>query len=207
MEPAPRAALEALLTEARTRGFVGPGAIESHVAHAEAWAAVLAREPGPFLDLGSGAGLPGLVLALERARDHATLLDANDRRTAWLAHAVDELGLADRVEVRRGRAETVGREPRLRERYALVVARSFGGPAETAECASGFARLGGIVSVSEPPTADEGRWPEDELWRLGLVPERTVVHDGATFVILRKRGTLGDQFPRRDGLPHHRPLW
>jgi 16S rRNA (guanine527-N7)-methyltransferase len=207
MEPAPRAALEALLTDARTRGFVGPGAIEAHITHAEAWAAVLTAEPGPLLDLGSGAGLPGLVLALERAQDYATLLDASDRRAAWLAHAVDELGLADRVEVRRGRAETVGREPGVREGYALVVARSFGGPAETAECASAFVRLGGIVSVSEPPTTEAGRWPEHELVRLGLVSERTVVHGGATFVILRKRGTLGDQFPRRDGLPHHRPLW
>ncbi|HEY7439812.1 MAG TPA: RsmG family class I SAM-dependent methyltransferase [Acidimicrobiia bacterium] len=207
MDRAPRAALEALLTDARTRGFVGPGPIGAHITHAEAWAAILAGEPGPFLDLGSGAGLPGLVLALERAQDHATLLDASDRRAAWLAHAVDELDLSGRVEVRRGRAETVGREHGLREGYALVVARSFGSAAETAECATAFARLGGAVSVSEPPAADPTRWPADEVWRLGLVLERTVVHDGATFVILRKRGTLGDQFPRRDGLPHHRPLW
>jgi len=124
------------------------------------------------LDLGSGGGLPGLVLAELWRFARLTLVDANERRTDFLAWAVGDLDLGDRVRVVRARAESLARDPEERSAYDLVVARSFGPPAVTAECSAPFLRAGGALVVSEPPGDPDGsRWPEDGLTVLGMRPE------------------------------------
>lgn len=207
--------LRDLLVRARDLGLLGPGPVEDHLVHARAWAAVLADPPEHGLDLGSGAGVPGLVLAAAWPASRWTLLDAGQRRGEWLQAAVGELGCADRVEVVVNRAETAARTERLREQCDLVVARGFGPPAVTAECATGFLRVGGRLSVSEPPpeegpaggpAAPEERWPEAELSVLGFDAPRFVRQD-AGFVILRKTTRTDARWPRRDGVPQRRPLW
>jgi 16S rRNA (guanine527-N7)-methyltransferase len=175
------------------------------VDHAREWAEVLGPPAGPALDLGSGAGVPGLVLAHVWPQARITLLDARERRGAWLRAAVAALDLAARVEVVVGRAETLARSE-LREAFDLVVARGFGSPAVTAECATGFLREAGRLSVSEPPDGPSGRWPTDVLAGLGLGPAHFVRGD-AGFVILRKDAPTDPRWPRRDGVPQHRPLW
>lgn len=103
--------LENVLAEAREIGFLGPGPIDRHIEHARGFASAYGRQPAPIraLDLGSGAGLPGLVLATVWPETELALLDASERRTVFLERAVTELGLLDRVRVIRGRAEEVGR--------------------------------------------------------------------------------------------------
>ena len=198
-------ALGVVLEDARRLGFLGPDPVERHIQHAEAWAAVLA--PGNFLDLGSGGGVPGLILAEIWPDYPGTLLDSQLRRTAWLRTTVERLGLGSRIRVAEGRAEDLAHDPELRERFDLVVSRSFGRPAATAECGAAYVRVGGILSVSEPPTSSIERWPEGELLQLGLSPARQVVHEGATFVILPKRSASPERFPRRRNRAVRSPLW
>jgi 16S rRNA (guanine527-N7)-methyltransferase len=197
--------LVAVLDDARRIGLLGPDLVERHIAHGRAWADVL--EPAPFLDLGSGAGIPGLVVALRWPMMQGALLDGQLRRTAWLRTAVARLGLVDRVEVVEGRAEDLGHEPELRERFPLVLARGFGPPPQTAECGSGFVQLRGRLSVSEPPGGAHDRWPEDGLREVGLEISTQVVQSSGSFVILRKHAPLRDEFPRRRNLPLKSPLW
>jgi 16S rRNA (guanine527-N7)-methyltransferase len=197
--------LEAVLEDARRIGLLGPDPVEHHVAHSRAWCAAL--EPGPFLDLGSGAGVPGLVFALEWPSVRAALLDGQLRRTAWLRTAVARLGLVGRVEVIEGRAEDLARDAEHREAYPLVVARGFGPPPATAECGSGFVRVGGALSVSEPPGGGAARWPDEGLRRVGLEISTQIVQPIASFVILGKHSPLGEEFPRRRTLPLKSPLW
>jgi 16S rRNA (guanine527-N7)-methyltransferase len=199
------AALLALLERARDQGMLGPGPVEDHLVHARSWAGLLDPLPPRILDLGSGAGVPGLVFAIDHPESTVTLLDARERRGEWLAGAAEELGLTSRVEVVVGRAEVVARTAR-REGFDLVVARGFGSPAVTAECATGFLHDGGRLSVSEPPDGGETRWREEILADLGLGPPR-FVRGTAGFVILRKHGPTDSRWPRRDGVPQHRPLW
>lgn len=201
-----------VLTEARRLGFLGPGPIEEHVGHTTGFVEAVAPPSGSVLDLGSGAGVPGLILAvLHWTEAHWVLLDANRRRAEFVRRAVDRLGLGDRVRVLQERAENAGRETSLRYRFDLVVARAFGPPAVTAECASPFLHPGGRLLVSEPPSATEGRWPASGLTTLGLRSERRIESrsgNGTSSVqLLNQIERCPDRFARRVGVPGKRPLW
>jgi 16S rRNA (guanine527-N7)-methyltransferase len=202
-----RRELLGVLAGAQDRGLVGPGPLETHIDHSRAWAGALGAPPERFLDLGSGGGLPGLVLALEWPGTRATLLDSRQLSVAWMLEAAERLGLGDRVDAICERAEAAGRDPELREVFPLVVARGFAAPAVTAECGAAFVAPSGRLSVSEPPGSDPARWPAAELASLGLGPVTTVAGGGATFAILEKTGPLDDRWPRRVGKPRQRPLW
>jgi 16S rRNA (guanine527-N7)-methyltransferase len=197
------------LETARRLGFFGPRPVAEQIDHATAFAEVLevhGAGPAPFLDLGSGGGLPGLVLASRWTDVTGTLLDASARRTAFLRQAVSTLGFADRITVAEGRAELLGRDATLRSSFGLVVSRSFASPAVTAEVGGAFVGPGGILAVSEPADGVD-RWPTEKLAELGFGP--AVVHqgDGARVATIRRAAPLGDRWPRAVGIPGKRPLW
>jgi len=199
-----------ILRRAQDLGMFGPGAVDPQLAHAEAFVALALADAGelpwPFVDLGSGGGLPGLVLA-QRPGARGALLDARHRRAEFLAGAVADLGLDDRIAVIADRAEDAARDPEHRGRYGLVTARSFGAPAVTAECAVGFLRAGGRLAVSEPPGGDRARWSAPALETLGLSPPHFVHHGGASAALLDHPGEPAPRWPRRPGIPTKRPLW
>lgn len=104
------------------RGLIGPLELERlwtrHVVNS-ALVSPLLRE-GRVGDVGSGAGLPGLVLAIARPDVHLVLIEPMERRTDWLSEEAERLGLAN-VTVTRGRAEDVTPEPRLDQVTARAV--------------------------------------------------------------------------------------
>lgn len=201
------------LGRAQRLGFIGEGDVVGHVEHAlrfvDAIEEVLSSEaPGGALtprgaDLGSGAGLPGLVEALALPGSSWVLVEAMERRADPLAEAVTRLGLDGRVEVRMARAEDVGRTEGDRGGFDIVTARAFGPPAVVAECAAPLLRIGGFLLVSEPPGSDGGRWPPGPLAELGLEP--TGLHDG--IMCCRQVAPAPVSAPRRSGLPAKRPLF
>jgi 16S rRNA (guanine527-N7)-methyltransferase len=209
------AELSAVLGAARDRGLLGASVpIDEQIAHARAFAAPVEHEPTLAVDLGSGGGLPGLVLAAHWPGSHWVLVDAQQKRTDFLSWAVTQLGWAERVVVRHGRAEDLAREPELRGRCDLVVARSFGAPAVVAECATGFLRIGGRLVVSEPPVLDAARWDTESaeagLGALGLraapfaPPTDVAAPHLRAFV---QAVSTPERYPRRAGIPAKRPLF
>ena len=139
--------------------------------------------PTRLVDLGSGGGLPGLVVAVEWADATLDLLEANGRRAAFLRRAVERLGLDHRVTVVEERAEVCGRVPGLRAGFDGVLARSFGRPAVLAECAAPLLKVGGWLLVSEPPLANDDqadRWPVDPLRQFGLEPSDSSMRPSST---------------------------
>lgn len=182
---------------------------------ADAVASMSVAPPSSWLDLGSGGGLPGLVLAWRWSESKVALLDAHGRRCDALEAAVADLGWAERVTVVRGRAEEVGRQAAWRGSQEVVVARSFAPPAVVAECAAPLLRDGGLLVVSEPPApAERGvgevghsdRWPSEALAVLGLHPAR--YHQGEFgYQVLVQTGPSPDRYPRRTGVPAKRPLF
>jgi 16S rRNA (guanine527-N7)-methyltransferase len=197
------------LEDARRRGMVGPGPVEAHVDHAEALAAAVDPDfHGRFLDLGSGAGVPGLILLGLWPTASGVLLDARRRRCSFLEAAVGALDLSDRVSVACGRAEDLARDQEFRGRFELVVARGFGAPATTAECAIGFLKQGGRLAVSEPPgQAAPTRWPKEGLDKLGLVGPEVRGGGRGRVAVLTLAKAAGERWPRRVGVPGRRPLW
>ena len=189
--------------------MLGPGPVEAHLDHAEAMAAAADGDfRGRFLDLGAGAGVPGLILLAVWPSASGVLLDARRRRCSFLESAVGALGLSDRASVACGRAEELARGQDLRGAFDLVVARGFGTPATTAESAVGFLGAGGRLVVSEPPgEADPERWPTPGLGELGLLGPEFRRAEGAGIAVLRAGGPPGERWPRRPGIPGRRPLW
>jgi 16S rRNA (guanine527-N7)-methyltransferase len=191
------APLDAVVAEASRLGYLGGARVDVHVEHGRRFLAALPEVTRRVLDLGSGGGIPGLVLGVDRPDWHVVLLDRRAQRTDFLRRAVGRLGLAN-VEVVTGEASVLARRPEHRGRYDAVVARSFGAPAATAEAAAGFLRLGGVLVVSEAPEPDEARWPAAALAKLGLAPDDPMFDGLRRF---RAVAVCPGEYPRR----HLRP--
>lgn len=106
-------------------------------------------------DIGSGAGLPGIPLALARPDWHVALVESNDKKAAFLQQAKIELALSN-VEIHSGRAEAW----RPAERFAVVISRAFAELAEFVAACKHLLASGGVVA------AMKGKDPRDEIARL-----------------------------------------
>jgi 16S rRNA (guanine527-N7)-methyltransferase len=193
-----------------------PAAIERrHFLESLAFGRVLHRRgllPGAtrLLDLGSGAGLPGLPLKLAWPQLRLTLNDSNAKRCAFLQDVVAELGLTD-ADVLLGRAEDLARGPH-RAAYDLVVARAVASLPTILEYALPFLRVGGHLAALKGSGADdETKASQAALEALGGKVEAVESFrppDGLpqSIVIIQKTAETPERYPRRAGLPSKRPI-
>jgi 16S rRNA (guanine527-N7)-methyltransferase len=197
--------LEAVLEQSRAFGHLGPGPVSDHLRNAEAFVACLGDNTTTrLLDLGSGGGLPGLVIARAFPSTEIVLLDARERRCEFLRWAAEELD-ASNISVLWDRSERVAQDPSYRSSFDVVTARSFGPPAVTAENAAGFIREGGRLLVSEPP--EPRVWDRQGLSLLGMTVGRLEkTGDSSIQVILQERA-CDPRYPRPVGVPAKRPLF
>src|SRR4051794_2324700 len=113
-------ALLEILTESKALGFLGPGDPVSHIAHALGFADTalgISAEPHFVADLGTGGGVPGLILAEYWTSAEVVCIETAARRSRALESWIDALGFGDRVRVYEGRGEDAGRDPELREQF------------------------------------------------------------------------------------------
>ena len=157
-----------LATRGVQQGLLGPREVprlwDRHLLNCAVVADLIEQRRGTLLDLGSGAGLPGLVLAMVLPDVTVTLLEPMERRCRFLAECVTELGLAN-VSVLRGRAEDVTL------RTDVVTARAVAPLPRLAELALGVVRPGGMV------LAIKGRTAAEELRAAGPVLRRIGARD------------------------------
>ena len=150
------------------------------------------------VDLGTGGGIPGLVLAtLTICR--WVLVDRGERRGSFLRWAVRRLGLGERVEVVVADAVEVGRGP-LRGKANLVTARGFAPPGPTAECGAPLLLPGGLLVVSEPPDETQcevGRWEGEGLRAMGLADWGSWHTGQAGYRAMQLVAECPDRLPRR----------
>lgn len=191
---AEQATLEEVVEESRRLGFLGPGDIHPQIEHARRFGAALHEGWGverPLVaDLGAGGGLPSLPIAMEYEATGFVLVDALGKRTSFLVWATVALALTSRVEVWRGRAEVFGRDGDRRGGFDGVVARGFGPPADTVECAAPLLRPGGRCVISEPPGPRS--WPADGLAEVGL--RQVAGPEG--FAVFERDERVIDAYPR-----------
>jgi 16S rRNA (guanine527-N7)-methyltransferase len=148
-------------TEGVIRGLIGPREApriwDRHLLNCAVVAEIIPDEYS-VTDVGSGAGLPGIPLALARPDLRVTLVDSLARRTAFLTEVVDALGLADRVTVVRGRAEELALPTGVAGALApadVVVARAVAPLDRLAGWCLPLARVGGRLLAFKGATAAE----------------------------------------------------
>lgn len=199
------ATLDDVLARAHAIGLLGGDTTDEHVRIGQVFADVLPGS-GRAADLGSGGGVPGLVVALARPGLEVLLIESSQRRADHLRWAVGRLELGTRVRVLEQPVEQVGRAVRWRGTCDAVMARGFGPPPTVAECAAPLLQVGGLLLVSEPPDASGTRWRGVEDAGLPLRLDRVVADPAVDLAVLRSTGPCPDRFPRAVGVPRRRPL-
>ena len=163
------------------------------------------------LDVGSGAGFPGLPIKIYDPSLQVTLLESVAKKAAFLEHVVTALGLTG-VTVVTDRAEALGQNPDHRQRYDLVAARAVADLAVLAEYCLPFCRVGGYFVAQKKWGIDaELHNATGAVATLGGGPARQVaVHlpglEQRQLIVVEKVRPTPPRYPRRPGLPAKRPL-
>lgn len=164
------------------------------------------------IDVGSGAGLPGVPLKIMFPQWRLLLLDSIAKKTAFLRHIVGRLEL-ENVEIVTGRAEEIAHQDRYRERFALVLSRAVARLPSLVELALPLCQIGGIfVSQKKGEIAGEVARAASAINVLGgkLAVLREVemeeLGEKRYLVVVEKVSPTPQQYPRRPGIPTRRPL-
>lgn len=162
------------------------------------------------VDVGSGAGFPGIPIAIARPDLQLSLIEPGSRKAAFLELAVRELGLP--VTVRPERAEVAGRDPAWRERFDVAISRAVAHASILAELLLPFVRSSGKAVMLKGPSG------EAEL--AGLSPVASALGGGTPavhrltlprgerriLIVIPKVSRTPDSFPRRPGVPTRKPM-
>lgn len=177
-------------------------------------AALLTAEPfagKSVIDVGTGAGFPGVPVAIMRPDIHVTLMDALGKRVAFLKEVVAALGLnADCVHAR---CEDAAKKPEFRDAYDVACARAVAETNVLSEWLLPFVKPGGrMLALKGPMAAEEAARAQTALAQLNgrlarvcpvSVPGRDWDH---RVIEILKTGATPDRFPRRAGIAEKRPL-
>jgi 16S rRNA (guanine527-N7)-methyltransferase len=157
LTPDNRVKLIDALGDAQRIGMLGDRPLDEVVEHSLGFVAALPPQCLTLVDLGSGGGDPGLVIAMACPNLQITLVDRRAKRTDLLVRLVGRLGIRDRVEVLEADVEDLpGRFPG--RHWDVVTSRGFGPPDYTARLGSPLLVPGGHMLVSEPPDSNGSRW-------------------------------------------------
>jgi len=168
--------------------------------------------PRSLIDIGTGAGFPGIPLKLMLPNMRLTLVESIQKKAGFCTHIVEKLGLRQ-VQVLLERAEDVGQDPNHRESYDLATARAVAAMPTLVEYLLPLVRIGGLVIMQKGESAQlEALKSEKIIQRLGgkirviLPVELPGVADERYLVVLEKVARTSAEYPRRTGLPAKQPL-
>ena len=172
-------------------------------------AAELLPENAKCIDVGTGAGFPGVPLLLVREDITVTLLDGLNKRLTFLDALTTALGIRDRVQFVHARAEDGGRDPKHREQYDIALTRAVANLPVLLELTVPFLKVGGSSICYKGDAAEELAAAKSACHLLhASVAVETVQSDyGArSLVIAKKTAPTPKTYPRKAGTPTKKPL-
>lgn len=171
-----------------------------------------AGEAPRLIDVGAGAGFPGLPLKIAFPRVRLTLLEATGKKARFLRDAVHLLGL-EGVEVLGQRAEEAGRDDAHRDGYAWATARALGPLPVVIELCAPFLAPGGLLVAQRRGSLDAElesaarAFGQLKMWsRVPIPVQLPGLDDGRGLVVGEKYGPTPSKYPRRSGMPKKEPL-
>lgn len=170
------------------------------------------HKPARLIDIGSGAGFPGIPLKIILPEMKLTLVESIGKKVRFCQHVVEQLEL-ENVNVIQGRAEELGQSRDHRERYDWAVARAVAGLPILVEYLLPFVRLGGGVIAQKGENAPaEAQQSQHAIHVLGgnlrqIIPVTIPgVADGRFLVVIDKVAATPKMYPRNTGIPAKKPL-
>lgn len=164
------------------------------------------------VDIGTGAGVPGLPIAIARPEIRWTLIDATAKKVGFIKEMLEELSL-ENVVLYHGRIETLAHEEHLRGRYHCLTARAVSSLPALMELGLPMVRIGGTLLLPKGCSIDEelddGARAAEELG--GRIVSSECLPEAGTsvetrLVIVSKERETPAEYPRRDGVPGRSPL-
>ncbi len=172
----------------------------------------LTRPQARMIDVGAGAGFPGIPLKLVCPNSRLTLLEATGKKVAFLEYLVDRLGVTTVIAIK-ARAEELAHLPDHREQYDLALARAVAELPVVVEYTLPFCRLGGWVIAQKGEAGAAEAWAAERAIKLMGGELRRVVPvqlaglpEDRSLVVIEKIGPTPDRYPRRPGIPGKKPL-
>jgi len=165
--------LERILREAQRTGALTNVPVSEIIVHSKWFADGVPASARTAVDLGSGAGVPGLIVALCCPQLHLVLVDRRVGRTDTLVRAIHALDIADRVTVRCAEISEMTKDSAWAKHFDVAMSRGLGPPIQTLNLSRDLVKPGGLIIVSEPPPDSSSRWDTQQVLALGLEgPER-----------------------------------
>ena len=164
------------------------------------------------MDVGTGAGFPGMPLKIVFPHLKITLLDSLNKRIQFLNAVIEKLQLEE-IETIHGRAEDFGHDSKYREQYDVCVSRAVANLSSLSEYCVPFIKVGGrFISYKADEIEEEVTAAEKAIRTLHCESakiEKTELPDSdltRSFVIIKKKGHLDKKYPRKAGMPTKNPL-
>jgi len=162
------AELEPVLLTAQKIGALSGAPIDQIISHALWFAKAIPSSAKRVIDLGSGAGVPGLIVAFDRPELELVLVDRRSGRIYSLTRSVLALNLGSRVSVKCSEIGDLVRDSKFFKQFDAAISRGLGPPLETLRLSRDLVKPGGVVIISEPPPTTQSRWNPSEVLNLGL---------------------------------------
>lgn len=164
------------------------------------------------IDIGTGAGFPGIPLKIVFPQIELTLLDSLQKRLKFLQEVIDQLGLGE-VELIHGRAENFCKPSMKREQYDLCVSRAVANLATLSELCLPYVKVGGkFIPYKSEKAEEEVKAAKKAIGLLGgevkdqiefELPESNI---GRTLVVIEKKNATPKKLPRKAGMPAKEPI-
>lgn len=164
-----------------------------------------------IIDIGTGAGFPGLPLKLYNEDLDITLLDSLRKRIDFLDGVIEELGLK-KIRAIHARAEEIARDPKYRESYDIAVSRAVANLSTLTEYSMAFVKVGGyFISQKGPEYKEELKSAKRAIELMGG-EVKDVIHTPLPndidhyIIVIKKAKTTDKKYPRGGGKPRKSPL-